>query len=65
MINNVAGLDMHVVKEGIHHAHYSAMGISLAVAAMGIFLAVIFYLLRKVDVGKVAVMANKLKLYNL
>jgi len=65
MINNVAGLDMHVVKEGIHHAHYSAMGISLAVAAIGIFLSVIFYLLRKVDVGKVAVMANKLKLYNL
>ncbi|RMZ49216.1 NADH-quinone oxidoreductase subunit L [Candidatus Marinimicrobia bacterium PRS2] len=65
MIENVAGLDMHVVEEGIHHAHYTAMGISLMVAAIGIFLAVLFYLLRKVDAAKVAGMANKLKLYNL
>jgi len=65
MIENAAGLDMHVVEEGIHHAHYTAMGISLTVAAIGIFLAVLFYLLRKVDAAKVAGMANKLKLYNL
>ena len=65
MIDNVAGLDMHKVEEGIHHAHYSAMGISLAVAAIGIFLAVLFYLLKKVDANKVAGVANKLRLYNL
>jgi len=65
MIENVAGLDMHEVEEGIHHAHYSAMGISLAVATIGIFLAVLFYLLKKVDADKVAGMANKLRLYNL
>ena len=65
MINNVAGLDMHAVEEGINHAHYSAMGISLVVVAIGIFLSVIFYLLRKVDAGKVAGVANKLKLYNI
>lgn len=65
MINNVAGLDMHVVNEGIHRAHYSAMGISLVVAAIGIILSMLFYYLRKVDVGKVAGMVNKIKLYNL
>jgi len=64
-INNVAGLDMHMVDEGIHNAHYSAMGISLFVATLGIFLSVIFYLLRKVDAGNVARVANKLQLYNL
>jgi NADH-quinone oxidoreductase subunit L len=65
MIENVAGLDMHEVEEGIHHAHYSAMGISLVVATIGIFLAVLFYLLKKVDANKVAGVANKLRLYNL
>ena len=65
MIENAAGLDMHMVEEGIHHAHYTAMGISLMVAAIGILLAVLFYLLRKVDAAKVAGMVNKLKLYNL
>jgi NADH-quinone oxidoreductase subunit L len=65
MIENVAGLDMHAVEEGIHHAHYTAMGISLTVATIGILLAILFYLLRKVDAAKIAGMANKLKLYNL
>ena len=64
MIENVAGLDMHAVEEGIHHAHYTAMGISLTVATIGILLAILFYLLRKVDAAKIAGMANKLKLYN-
>ena len=65
MIENEAGLDMRAVEEGIHHAHYSAMGISLTVAAIGIMLAILLYLLNKVDAAKVASMANKLKLYNL
>jgi NADH-quinone oxidoreductase subunit L len=65
MIENAAGLDMHAVEEGIHHAHFSAMAISLLVAAIGIFLAVLFYLLRKIDAVKVAGIANKLGLYNL
>ena len=56
---------MHVVEEGIHHAHYIAMGISLIVATIGILLAILFYLLRKVDAAKIAGVANKLKLYNL
>jgi len=65
MVNNVAGLDMHAVEEGIHHAHYPAMGISLAVAFIGIFLSILFYFLRKIDVGKIAIVANRLKLYNI
>ena len=63
--NNVAGLDMHVVKEGIHHAHYSAMFLSLIVAAIGIGLAVLLYLIKKVDIGKIAEMMKQLKLYQL
>tara|TARA_Y100000590_G_scaffold383166_1_gene453624 strand:+ start:828 stop:2729 length:1902 start_codon:yes stop_codon:yes gene_type:complete len=63
--NNVAGLDMHVVKEGIHHAHYSAMFLSLLVAAIGIGLAVLLYLMKKVDIGKIAERMKQLKLYQL
>jgi len=65
MIENAAGLDMHAVEKGIHHAHFSAMAISLVVAAIGIFLAVLFYLLRKIDADKVVRVTNKLALYNL
>lgn len=65
MVENVAGLDMHVVEEGIHHAHYTAMGISLIVALIGILLSIMFYLLRKIDAAAVAARLNKLKLYSI
>jgi len=65
MAINVAGLDMHAVEDGIHHAHYSAMYISLAVATIGILLSMVFYLQRKMDAGKVASILNKLKLYDI
>jgi len=65
MIANEAGLDMHAVEEGIHHAHYTAMTLSLIVAAIGILMSVLFYLLRKIDVSKISSLMNKVKLYNI
>ena len=56
---------MYAVEDGIHHAHYSAMYISLAVATIGILLSIVFYLQRKIDAGKVASLLNKLKLYDI
>jgi len=37
----------HHIAEGIHHAHYPAMGLSLIVAALGIYLSWIMYLKKK------------------
>ena len=61
---NVAGLDMHIVEEGIHHAHFSAMLLSLLVASMGIGLAVLFYLVNRVDVAIVSGIMKKFKFIN-
>ena len=49
---NVVGLDMDVVREGIHHAHGQAMVISLTVAGIGIGTATLFYLFKMVNVDK-------------
>ena len=65
MVDNVAGLNMHEVEEGLHHAHHSAMMISLAVAGIGILMAILFYLFKNIDAKKVANTLNKVKLYNL
>ena len=58
-------LDMHIIEEGIHHAHNQAMYLSLFVASIGIILSVIFYYLRKVDVDKITNIFNIIGLYNL
>ena len=64
-VNHVAGLDMHLVEDGIHHAHDLAMYISLLVATLGIVISVLFYYLKKVDVEKVSNFFNIVGLYNL
>jgi len=65
MVDNVAGLNMHEVEKGLHHAHHSAMMISLVVAGIGILMSILFYLFKTVDVQKMANALNKIKLYNL
>ena len=47
-----------VVEEGMHHAHHTAMYISIAVAFTGILLATVIYLWKKADPAK---MAEKIK----
>jgi NADH-quinone oxidoreductase subunit L len=65
MVQNNAGLDMHAVEEGIHHAHYTAMTLSLIVAGLGIFVSVLFYLLQKIDASKISSFMNKFKFYDI
>ena len=45
---------IHVTEEQAHHAHHSAMVISLSVAGLGIFFACLFYLWRVLNPSKVA-----------
>ena len=53
----------HFIAEGIHHAHYPAMAISLIVAALGIFLSWSMYFKKKISADD---WAQKLKpMYNL
>ena len=58
-------LNMKLVEEGIHHAHDQAMYLSLGVAALGIILSVLFYLINKVDVKSVTSKLNIFGLYSL
>ena len=58
-------LDMNVIKDGIHHAHYDAMYLSLFVASSGILISVLFYYFKKVDVNKIAKIFNTVGLYGL
>jgi len=58
-------LDMKLINDNIHHAHDQAMYMSLFVATIGIFISVMFYYLRKVNVDKVANIFNIVGLYNL
>lgn len=44
----------HEIEEGIHHAHLPAMIISLIVAGLGIFLAFLVYLKKKISAKKMA-----------
>jgi len=64
-VKHTAGLDMHLVEDGMHHAHNLAMYLSLFVATLGIVLSVLFYYLKKVDVEKVSKFFNIVGLYNL
>ena len=64
-VQHVAGLDMHHVAESIHHAHYQAMYTSLFVAAIGILLSIIFYLLNRVNVNDITKKINIFGLYDL
>ncbi len=53
----------HHIAEGIHHAHYTAMALSLVVAALGIFLSWTFYFKKKLSADE---WAEKFKpMYNL
>ena len=53
------------VAHSSHKAHYTAMYLSLAVAALGIFLSFLFYYFRKIDANKVSNFFNIFRLYNL
>ena len=64
-LKNVAGLDMLLVKEGIHHAHKEAMILSLLVATIGILLSVFFYLLKIINVNSITQKVQLLKLHSL
>ncbi|MBL7046319.1 MAG: NADH-quinone oxidoreductase subunit L [Candidatus Marinimicrobia bacterium] len=44
----------HEIEEGIHHAHLPAMIISLIVAGLGIFLAFLVYLRKRISAEKMA-----------
>ncbi len=65
MSENFAGLNTHLVEESIHHAHNIAMIISLIVASLGIFIAVMVYLLKKINTEKWVKIFNRFGLYNL
>jgi NADH-quinone oxidoreductase subunit L len=53
----------HYIAEGVHHAHYTAMALSLFVAALGIFLSWTFYYKKKLSADE---WSEKLKpMYNL
>ena len=62
---HVAGLNMHLVNEGIHHAHHDAMNISLIVATLGILISSLFYFFKKVNVEKLTSVLNLVGLYSL
>jgi NADH-quinone oxidoreductase subunit L len=62
---HVAGLDMHAVDEGIHHAHSLTVIISLIVASIGILLSSLFYYFKIIKPSNVASKMNILKLYDL
>jgi NADH-quinone oxidoreductase subunit L len=64
-VENVAGFDSHAFEEDIHHAHGSAMTLSLIVASLGILLSFIFYYMKKVNVDKLATRMDKIGLYRL
>ena len=58
-------LDMKYVNNGIKAAHYDAMYLSLGVASIGIFLSIIFYYFKRVDLEKISSLFNTVGLYNL
>lgn len=67
LLKGTKGIINHIVDkeeytELLHHAHYPAMILSLAIAGIGILLAYVFYFWKKVDVDK---LTEKIKpLYN-
>ena len=65
VVSNVAGLDMGVIGDEIHHAHHTAMYISLIVATIGIIISILFYFLKWISASSVSSGLNKLKLYDI
>ena len=69
--NNVIKMDdtettfVEHVAHSSHEAHYTAMYLSLGVAALGIFLSFLFYYFRRIDANKVSNFFNIFRLYNL
>jgi NADH-quinone oxidoreductase subunit L len=51
---HVAAMPSHEFHEEMHHMHYTAMGLSLSVAALGIFFAYQTYYRRKISADAVA-----------
>ena len=58
-------LDMNVIKDGIHHAHDLAMYISLFVAMLGIFLSILFYRLKILNIDRFTEINRKIGFYGL
>ena len=58
-------LNMDLIRERIHHAHDSAMFLSLLVASAGIILSAIFYYFKKVNIDKIAKVFDIVGLYSL
>jgi NADH-quinone oxidoreductase subunit L len=52
---SLAAPSSEAFSEAVHHAHLPAMGLSLAVASIGILLAFAVYTWRKIDADRVAV----------
>ena len=63
--SNVTGISIKELKAGFHHAHDSAMILSILCASVGIALSIAFYLFRVVDPNKFASALNRLGLYSL
>jgi NADH-quinone oxidoreductase subunit L len=58
-------LDMKEIEYGIHHAHNQAMILSLLVAFLGIFISIVFYYLKKVNIDKITNFLDLFGLYRL
>jgi NADH-quinone oxidoreductase subunit L len=52
-------------QEFVHHAHYPAMAMSIAIALLGILIAFVFYYWKKVDTEKLKVKFRPLYLFSL
>jgi NADH-quinone oxidoreductase subunit L len=52
--NTYVGLTPETINEVAHHAHGSALTLSLTVAALGILAAMVIYLFNKIDPAKIA-----------
>ena len=66
--NGYNAVDIHLVEHsvhGSHKSHYLTIFLSLFVASVGIFLSIVFYLLRLVDIDRITNIFNFLRLYKL
>ena len=64
-IEHVAGLPMDKYEEGMHHAHYPAMFMSLFVAFLGIFMSSLFYFFKTFSIERITYYMRKIYLFNL
>ena len=56
---------MDKYEDGMHHAHYPAMFMSLFVAFLGIFMSSLFYFFKTFSIEKAAYFMSKIYLFNL